>query len=125
MSIFFYSKWLALPINTRHRIAQQFNIPKTSPTHVVDNQIQNDGYKIQDIESGLNEVALMEFLETDVEDHATLWDMLILKIDPSTPKPMVDTEDEQPISNTSYNTRPRTVRKASDKPNDKKDKKNK
>ncbi len=57
---FIYSKWLALPISTRHAVAERFHIRKTGPTHVIDNVVKDDGYAIGDIETALSAVDLSD-----------------------------------------------------------------
>lgn len=74
-----YSQWMRLPINVRHKIANDLGIPKKSPTHVQDNVIISDGYTIQDVEDALTVERLQIYLgvglqETDIH---ILWDMLI------------------------------------------------
>jgi hypothetical protein len=72
-----YSVWLSTAINTRHKIAAIFKIPKTGATHVVDNRIDNDGYNVKDIEEKLNKEALQKYLVTDEQDMAKLFSMLV------------------------------------------------
>lgn len=75
--MFLYSAWCALDLPTRHKLAQQFNIPKKHPTHVVDNRIQSDGYDVVDIERALNVDAIQTFLDTKETDMAILWTWLV------------------------------------------------
>lgn len=49
-------------------------------THVVDNVVQNDGYRIQDVESKLSVDALQAYLGVDSTDLSELMDMLVLKV---------------------------------------------
>lgn len=81
MQLFLYSKWLSLPINTRIKIANQFNIQKRGSTEVVDNQIKSDGYAIKEIEEALNIDAIQTYLEVQETDMMTLWIWLIDKIE--------------------------------------------
>lgn len=93
--IFLYSKWLSVPIETRVKIAKQFNIPKTGATWVENNVIKSDGYEIKDIEEKLNVDALQKFLVTDETDMAKLFDMLISCIEnpiPPLPNPVIPPE---------------------------------
>lgn len=76
---FLYSHWLKLPVSTRTIIATALSIAKTSPTHVQDNVVVNDGYKIQDVENALNLDALQKYLNSDETDFNILWDLLIAK----------------------------------------------
>lgn len=79
--MFLFHKWLELNINTRHKIAAQFNIVKRGSTEVVDNIISNDGYKIKEIEEALNIDAIQTYLDTQEADMTKLWVMLINKIE--------------------------------------------
>ncbi len=74
---FLYSHWRKLPVNTRHQLAVMFGIPKRGATEVSNNEVVNDGYKIEDIESALNIDALQKYLNTDETDFLVLWDWLI------------------------------------------------
>lgn len=74
-----YSSWLALSLTTRHKIADQFGIIKTGSTHVVDNQIKDDGFKIQDVENALNLIALQTFLETNETDMQKLFSEVVFR----------------------------------------------
>lgn len=78
---FIYSAWLNLSVGTRHLIAKEFGITKTSATHVQDNVVVADGYKIHDVESALNPEALQKYLESDEEAYSTLWSRMIDKIE--------------------------------------------
>ncbi len=75
--MFLYHKWLELPIQTRIRIASEFGIIKKGSTHVVDNQIQSDGYSVKDVEQALNVDAIQQKLGTNETDMAKLWELLI------------------------------------------------
>lgn len=74
-----YSAWLRLPINLRHKIASELNIPKKHPTHVQDNVIVTDGYSIQDVEKALTVENLQVFLGVGSQENDinVLWQMLI------------------------------------------------
>ena len=88
-----YSRWMALSLPIRQQIAEQFGIAKTGPTHVVDNQIKDDGYKIQDIENALSSDAMKDFLGVEKADHAALFDLLIAKFE----KGVTPIADDAPI----------------------------
>jgi hypothetical protein len=81
--MFLYSKWISLPINTRHLIAKEFGIPKKGSTHVQNNKIVSDGYDIKDIEEKLNVDAIQAYLEVpaDVTDMKVLFDELVFRIE--------------------------------------------
>lgn len=74
-----YSKWLAVPLHIRAKIASDFDIKKVRSTHVADDQVVDDGYNIKDIESALNVEKLQSVLDTNETDLNVLFDMLIDK----------------------------------------------
>lgn len=76
-----YSSWTRLPLQTRHKIASQFGISKTSPTHVSDNRIVQDGFKVEDIENALNVRAMQEFVGVEHTDMQTLFELVIAKLE--------------------------------------------
>jgi hypothetical protein len=76
-----YSRWLALSLATRNRIAQLFNIPKTGATEVVSNEIKSDGYDIQHIESALTAKAMNEFLKTGNLSLEEVWTRLVSAVE--------------------------------------------
>ncbi len=77
--MFLYSSWRNISLSTRIKIAGVFGIPKVGPTHVRDNYVESDGYKIEDVERALNVDALQKYLETDETDMATLMVWLVDK----------------------------------------------
>jgi len=79
--MFLYSKWRSIPLNTRHKIAAQFKIVKVGPTHVRDNYVESDGYKIEDVEHVLNVDAIQQFLGVDSTDLNILVDLLVSKVE--------------------------------------------
>ncbi len=83
--MFLYSKWMGLDLGIRQQIAAEFGIAKTAPTHVNDNKIISDGYKVEDVENALNIDALQQFLGSTETDMAVLWDLLIERF---TPQPL-------------------------------------
>ena len=76
-----YGNWLRLSLPTRQKIAQEFNITKKGPTHVVDNMVKDDGYSIHDVESALSVESMQKFLNTDEGDIEILWGRLLDRID--------------------------------------------
>lgn len=78
--MFLYSHWLALDLSTRIKIASIFGIQKSGSTHVVDNQVKVDGFKVEDVEAALNVDALQKYLGSEETDMLVLWDKLKLKI---------------------------------------------
>ncbi len=93
--MFLYASWLKLDLSVRARIATQFGIPKTLPTHVQDNVVVQDGYKVQDVESALNIDAIQQYIGVEHTDMATLWDLLVAKIEG---REVVDEVDAAPDS---------------------------
>lgn len=74
-----YSHWLSLPIHIRYKIASDFGITKKGATHVVNNEIQSDGFLIKDVEQILNVDALQKHLGTTETDMALLWNELVYR----------------------------------------------
>lgn len=76
-----YSAWLKLSIDTRHKIAQIFKIPKKGATEVVNNEIVRDGFNIHDIEAALTKEALQAFLGSTLDNYMFLWEDTVNKIE--------------------------------------------
>jgi hypothetical protein len=79
-----YSRWCALSLDTRHKIASAFGIPKKGSTEVVSNQIKSDGFSVEDIEKALTVESIQDYLKsgfTDKDDLASLWDKLLAQIE--------------------------------------------
>lgn len=72
---------MALSLPTRMLIAKQFGIAKVGSTHVADNRILSDGYKIEDVERALNTDAIQLFVGTEETDAKILFDLLVAKIE--------------------------------------------
>lgn len=77
-NIFLYSNWRRLDISTRIRIASELGIKKLGPTHVRDNIIESDGYKIEDVEEALSLENLQKHFQTTETNLDLLWNWLIL-----------------------------------------------
>ncbi len=75
-----YSSWLKLPLDVRHKIAHQFGIAKSKPTHVSDNRVVEDGFRVEDVEASLNLEAMRTFVGIDHTDMNTLFDLVVAKI---------------------------------------------
>lgn len=65
--MFLYSKWLDLPLSTRHEIAKIFGIVKKGSTEVHSNVIKSDGYGIRDIENALTIEVMQKYLASKSE----------------------------------------------------------
>lgn len=82
-----YTKWLSLPLVTRQKIAEIFNIPKLRATHVADNQILDDGYNVADVEKSMSVESLQAYLQVPEKDLFVLFQMLLDKLDGKEPVP--------------------------------------
>lgn len=71
---FLYSRWLALPLSTRVKIATELGIAKTGSTHVVDNRVESDGYSINTVEAAL-------------EANESNWDEIVARAEGRMPDP--------------------------------------
>ncbi len=91
--MFLYSSWRNLPISTRIQIAEALGIKKVGPTHVRDNYVESDGYVIGDVEAALNVDKLQAYLGTDERDLATLFKMLVDKVEGNVDTTSVDELD--------------------------------
>ena len=76
-----YGNWLKLPITTRIKLAEIFNIPKIGSTHVSNNTIQSDGYSVATIEENLSIPSIQKYLDTTEADYLKLWSMLIDRVE--------------------------------------------
>lgn len=82
---FYYSSWLKLPLSTRAKLAHEFGIAKTSSTHVQDNVVISDGYKVNDVEHGLNPDAIRSYLDSKEKDFNILWAAMVDKAEGRAP----------------------------------------
>jgi hypothetical protein len=98
--MFLYSSWLNTSLATRHKIANEFGIQKKGSTHVIDNQVQNDGYLVKDIEETLTTKVLQEFVGTEEKEPATLWNMFIQKFEAPVSVPLEILHKPEPTINT-------------------------
>lgn len=76
-----YSKWLALPLATRHKLAEQFNITKTGYTQVNSNVVTHDGYDVHDIESAMTVPAMQIYLDSDDDNVNLLFTLTVDKVE--------------------------------------------
>lgn len=100
--IFLYSKWVSLTLGMRSQIATVFGIAKSGSTHVQDNVVVQDGYKVADVENALSLQALRNFTGLSSDDFPILWDAMITKVEagdlePPMSVPMAMIQDE-PVS---------------------------
>lgn len=110
---FLYSRWLQLPLPTRHAIAKILDIPKTGQTHVQDNRIVSDGYPIEEVERALESPRLQEILGTQSDNAEELWNLLIEKATYVEPKPVQTfaAKESEPVIE-----KPQTVEESNAKP---------
>ena len=78
--IFLYSHWLSLPLSLRAKIAERFGIKK-GPTHVSNNVVVDDGYKVKDIEAIITAKTMQDFTGLVTDDLQILWQAMVDKID--------------------------------------------
>lgn len=105
--MFLYSHWLRLPIMTRIKIAHLFNIEKKGATHVVDNQIQNDGFSVKDIESAITKDSIHSYIgDTSINDLEILFNKLVDKINE---KPLLEKEEIRIVSESIIKEQPKIV----------------
>ncbi len=99
--------WSSLPIVTRIKLADAFGIKKTGPTHVSDNHVQSDGYRIADVETALSVEALQEFTNSRSPDQSELWALTLQKINDNNngkPSPSKDDGGKARPANVAGNT---------------------
>lgn len=78
--MFLFSQWRSIPLHVRHLIAAQFGIAKSGPTHVVDNRVESDGYKVEEIEANLTLESLQEYTGSESANMFFLWEAMLDKI---------------------------------------------
>lgn len=71
--------WVRLPYGVKDRIATLFKIEKRGITHVVDGQVQSDGYLDNDL-AILNVPNLQKLLDSDETDLFILFNTLVNNI---------------------------------------------
>ncbi len=84
-----YSRWLSLPLHVRGKIAADFDIPKLRSTHVINNEVADDGYDINMIENALTKEAMQRFIPSQEEDLNVLFNLLVDKAEGKLPEPIV------------------------------------
>ncbi len=93
--MFLYSHWMGLSLPTRALIAHHFGIAKTGPTHVQDNVVISDGYRIIDVENALSIENIQNFTGSTSKDMQELWATLINKVNGVQEAPVIS-EPEAP-----------------------------
>lgn len=97
--MFLYAQWRGLSLVTRAVLAKEFGFSKVGPTHVVDNRIESDGYKLDDVERSLNIDAIQKYTGVESTDMQVLWNAMIDKAegrDFSVKESFINTENISP-----------------------------
>jgi len=76
-----YSRWCALTLPTRNKLAEIFGIEKKGATEVASNVVKHDGYLVEDIEQAMTVEAMQKYLSAGNTDISELWNMTIDKIE--------------------------------------------
>jgi hypothetical protein len=94
--MFLYGNWLKLPLDTRAKIAAHYGFTKAGPTHVQDNRVVSDGYKIEDIERCLTLDAVKALTKSTSDDWEYQWTMFVERIqNPITSEPVENEKDKK------------------------------
>lgn len=72
-------EWLKLSYETRQLLVVQFNITRSVPAHVENNQVVSDGHSSKDL-SVLNVESLQKFLESTETDFTKLFNNTLKKL---------------------------------------------
>lgn len=78
--MFSYELWLKQPITVRHEIAARFYIPKRRSTHVVNNEVADDGYDLKELTQILCLKNLQVYLHSEIPEYKPLWDALVSQV---------------------------------------------
>lgn len=71
---------MKLPLSTRATLAKEFGVAKVLPTHVSDNVVVQDGYKIEDVERSIMTIeALQSYIPSKEKEFLTLWENTVAK----------------------------------------------
>lgn len=76
---FNYQDWVQLSIGLRQKIAFTFGVKKVGPTHVVNNEIQSDGYLMKDLSERLSLSALELHFNLIGMSYDDLWNRMLLE----------------------------------------------
>lgn len=75
---------------TRSKIAEAFGFIKVRPTHVVNNEIADDGFNVKDIEAAITVEKLQHFLQSLESDLDKLFDLLVDTLEGRMPENTID-----------------------------------
>ena len=78
-------QWLSLPISTRMRLVQIFNIPRSQGSLVQDNKVMSDGYTHNDL-MHISVEKMQKLLDSDEKDFFKLFADIIADIEAQTEK---------------------------------------
>lgn len=76
-----YSLWLKTPLSTRVEIGKALGISKIGTTHVHDNRVVSDGFKVEDVENALTVERLQEYLHVKATDINILYETLVARLE--------------------------------------------
>lgn len=77
-----YSRWVYLPLDTRNKIAEAFDIVKKGSVEVFSNTIKSDGYLIADIDNAITVSSMQAYLGSKETDSNVLFELLVNKFQP-------------------------------------------
>lgn len=75
--MFPFQLWIDLPISTRIKIASMFGVKKHGSTHVAENRIVDDGYRVRELADALSLVSLQAHFNVSIMDYIVLWEALL------------------------------------------------
>lgn len=75
-----YSKWIALPLQTRIKIAGELKLEKKGSTEVFNNEVIKDGYVMKEVEVALSLPSLQAYFSSIDTDVAFLFENLVRKV---------------------------------------------
>ena len=92
------AKWLTLSRETRLKIAEILNIPRTANVEVSNNRVVCDGHSAQDL-LGITVEKLQAALNSEETDVYKLFEQMVseLESEPVTPKIIEEKPVEQPV----------------------------
>lgn len=87
--------WIPLQYEVKMKIVELFKIPRNGATHVVDGQVQSDGYLDRDL-AVLNVLNLQKVLDTDETNLFVLWNDLIAMIETQLTPAIEEIQEQKP-----------------------------
>lgn len=92
-----FSVWHSLPLASRVKICNTFGVSKIGPTHVVNDRIESDGYRFQDIEAALTISSLQAFTNSKEKDFNMLWNLMAEKLEGREPAELIVHNDPDKV----------------------------